>query len=306
MKGARSFAGPEAGPAPPGTRESCGAQASSGSEASSATRGRPGTQGRSGGRARLPGQPLAHSPRKATIGMATLVLAMAGGGALIGTLTSGGPSSGPTASQLSRAEAPLPAAPNRQIPASNAALMDLATLGGKKAPDFALTDQRGTTISLSSLDASHAVVLSFIDDRGSDVGPVLAKELLSGYRDLGPEGPRAYFVAVNLDAAYNEPIWLRKFIAGHGLGALPFYYLTGSPAQLRQVWGDYGIQVQVGAPGGQISHSEAIFFIAPGGIMRYRATPYANMANNGTGWLPAATVSQWGRGIAQYVRAMLR
>lgn len=45
---------------------------------------------------------------------------------------------------------------------------------------------------------------------------------------------------------------------------------------------------------------------APGGAERYEATPYANMRPNGAGWLPAITISQWGRGIAQFAEAAAR
>ena len=251
-----------------------------------------------------PARPAAHSGRKATAMMASAVVVLTGFGALLGAVTGSG-GGGPSPARLRQGSALLPDPPERVIPASNAALMGLAKLQGEPAPGFRLVDQSGASVSLSELDANHAVVLSFIDDRGTGVGPVIAEELVAAARDLGASSPRVDFVAVNLDAAYGGPRWLKDFVAGHGLGRLRFTYLTGSPAALRATWARYGIEVQAGAPGGVVSHSEAMYFISPGGVMRYEATPYANVAGNGAGSLPVATISQWGRGIAEYAKAAL-
>ncbi len=248
--------------------------------------------------------PVAHSGRKATFMMASAILVLAGFGALLGAVTGSG-GGGPSPAQLRQGSAPLPDVPKRVIPATNAALMGLVKLHGEDAPGFRLVDQSGGQVSLSELDANHAVVLSFIDDRGTGVGPVMAEELMAASRYLGAFSPRVDFVAVNLNAAYSGPRWLEGFVVGHGLGHLRFTYLTGSPAALRATWASYGIQVQAGAPNGTVSHSEAMYFISPGGVMRYEATPYANVASNGVGSLPVATMSQWARGIAEYAKAAL-
>ena len=251
-----------------------------------------------------PARPAAHSGRKAAAMMASAIVVLAGFGALLGAVTGSG-GGGPSPARLRQGSALLPDAPKRVIPASNAALMGLAKLQGEAAPGFRLVDQSGAPVSLSELDANHAVVLSFIDDRGTGVGPVIAEELVAAARDLGASSLRVDFVAVNLNAAYSGPRWLEEFVAGHGLGRLRFTYLTGSPAVLRATWARYGIEVQAGAPGGAVSHSEAMYFISPGGVMRYEATPYADVASNGVGSLPVAAISQWGRGIAEYAKAVL-
>ena len=247
-------------------------------------------------------RPAAHSGRKATFMMAFAIVVFAGFGAVLGAVGGGG---GPSPAQLRQGAAGLVDAPTRVIPASNAALMGLVKLDGGRAPGFRLLDQSGGLVSLSGLDARHAVVLSFIDDRGSDVGPVIAEEVAAASRDLGTLAPRVEFVAVNLNVAYRGPRWLGKFVVAHRLGGLRFTFLTGSPAALRATWARYGIEVQPGPPGSGVSHSEAMYFISPGGAMRYEATPYANLASTGVGSLPAATISQWGRGIAQYAEAAL-
>lgn len=260
-------------------------------------------QRRPGGSARQTAR-LAHSGRRATLGMAAVLLFLAGAGALLGTVTGGGGST-PTPQQLGKDSARLPDAPTRQIPASTAALMNLVNLHPRPAPAFTLTDQRGGSVSLAQLDAGHAVVLTFMDDRGADVEPVIARELVAAQRDLGGLATRVDFVAINLNASYNQPRWLREFITSHGLTTVRFTYLSGSPTALRAVWGRFDVQVEPGAPGGGIAYNEVMYFIAPGGVMRYEATPYANMKSNGTGWLPASMISQWASGIADYAKVTI-
>lgn len=250
-------------------------------------------------------RPVAHSGRRATFMMVAAILVFAGFGAILGAVGAGGGAT-PSTAQLSRGSAPLPDAPKRALPASNAALMGLVKLRGEQAPGFVLVDQGGAHVSLSALDAKRAVVLSFIDDRGRDVAPVMAKELVAASTDLRASSTQVDFVAVNLNAAHGGPRSLEEFVVGHGLQHLRFTYLTGTARALRAVWADYGIQVQAGAPNGAISHGEAMYFISPGGAIRFEATPYANAGGNGVGSLPASTVSQWGRGIAEYARAALR
>lgn len=246
----------------------------------------------------------AHSGRRATFGMAAVLLFLAGAGALLGMVTGGGGSS-PTPQQLGKDSARLANAPTRQIPASTAALMGLVDLHAKRAPAFTLTDQDGAPVSLSQLDALHAVVLTFIDDRGTDVGPVIAREFVAAQRDLGKLATKVDFVAINLNAAHSQPRWLRVFIDSHGLAGARFTYLSGSPLPLRDIWARYGVEVQPGAPEGAVTHNEVMYFISPGGAMLYEATPYANLTRNGRGTLPASTVSAWASGIAEYAKATL-
>ncbi|MGH9089487.1 MAG: hypothetical protein ACRDYZ_15500 [Acidimicrobiales bacterium] len=105
-----------------------------------------------------------------------------------------------------------------------------------------------------------------------------------------------------MNGGHNAPATLRSFItrSDHGVGAVPhFYFLTGARQALKKVWSDYGITVQI-VHIGTLIHSDAMYFIAPGGAERYQVTPFANERTNGTGSLPAATVARWGKGIAAY------
>lgn len=248
------------------------------------------------------------STRGATVLISLLVLAMIVGGTVTGVLMKSG-SPPATPQQLSKVTIPVSGESNQPIPASNAALIGLQKLSASQAPGFTLTDQNGRQISLAQLDRSHAVVLAFMDDRCRDVCPIVAREIADAYRDLGRLASKVEFVSVNVNAAHDSLHWLRSFIAeqGHALADVPtFHYVTGSASALQRVWHEYGITVKVDPQTGAVYHSEGMYFIAPGGSNRYEATPFANLRKNGTGWLPATTITQWGRGIAQYAKAVLK
>ena len=251
-----------------------------------------------------PGHQRPGSSRRAVIVMTGLLLLMIGGGMIAGAVMRAGSGGGVTPQKLAQqTEAPPSGQADKPVAATNAELMGLEKLSAAHAPGFTLTDQNGHRISLSQLDRNHAVVLSFMDDRCTDICPLVAQEIADAYRNLGPRAADVEFVAVNVNAAHNGGHWLRSFIATHGpeLASVPtFHYVTGTPAALRTVWSDYHITVKVDPNTGNVYHSEGMYFIAPGGTSRYEATPFANLRKDGTGWLPTATITQWGQGIAQY------
>lgn len=248
-----------------------------------------------------------NASRRAVGVVAVLVLVLMAGGALTAVLTK---SSSAQVNQQTLAKdstVTVSGQSNHMIASSNAALMGLQKLPGKKAPDFTLTDQNGQTVRLSKLLRHHGVVLSFMDDRCTDICPIVGHELADAYHDLGATAKHVVFVSVNVNAAHHQVHWLDNFIhvKAPELATLPdFHYVTGSPSALQKVWRDYHLTVKVQA--GKVYHSEALYFIGPGGAMRYQATPFANQRSNGTGWLPTPTITQWGHGIAQYARTTLR
>lgn len=261
-------------------------------------------QGQGGGTSGGPGHKRPGSSRRAVIGMTALLAIMLGGGTIAGVVMRSGSGGGVTPQKLAKqTEAPPTGQADKPVHATNAELMGLQKLGGTRAPNFTLTDQNGHSITLSKVDRNHAVVLSFMDDRCTDICPLVAKELTDAYHNLGSKAANVEFVAVNLNAAHNARHWLRTFIHSHSpeLASLPnFHYVTGTPAALRRVWSEYHITVKVAPGTGKVYHSEGMYFIAPGGANRYEATPFANLQKNGTGTLPAPTIIQWGQGIAQY------
>ena len=120
------------------------------------------------------------------------------------------------------------------------------------------------SLSLSSL-RSKVVVLVFLDPVCTSECPIQAQELKLAAGRLGHPSDVA-FVAVNANPHYSSPASSRAFIESEGLGGWrELLFLTGSPAELRKVWSDYGVTVSRIGPGGMELHSEPIFIIAPGG-----------------------------------------
>ncbi|MGH9088656.1 MAG: SCO family protein [Acidimicrobiales bacterium] len=134
-----------------------------------------------------------------------------------------------------------------------------------------------------------------------DICLIVAHEIAATYDDLDATASKVDFVSVNVNAGHSSPATVVSFVHlhGNGIGTVPnFYYVTGRPGALRPVWTGYGIIVHVN--NGKVFHSEGLYFIAPGGVVRYQATPFANMREVGNGRLPPATIAQWGKGIAKY------
>ena len=185
-------------------------------------------------------------------------------------------------------------------------LMGLSTVPVRPAPAFALTDQVGRRVSLSAL-RGKVVVLNFFDDRCIDLCPIIANELILARQHLGREARRVAFVAVNVNAAHASVGAVRSFTDDHGLAALPqWYFLTGPAAALERTWSAYGVTVQVDHASGAVFHSSPMYFIGPGGDERAVAVPQAQTLPDGRGYLPPSQIGQWGAGIAQEARALLR
>lgn len=249
-------------------------------------------------------------PRRAVLAAALSVGLLLTGGAVTGFAlehhTSKHQALSPAqVTRIANSTPPPTAGSNQQLKASDAELMGLTTLHGRRAPGFTLVDQNGRQVSLSALE-SRPVVLTFFDPMCTDVCPLLAQELVDAAHDLGPRSEDVSFVAVNVNPAHTSIADVARFTDEHGLKAVPhFYFLTGSPSQLGPIWKTYGVQVELNPKTGTVVHSSVMYFLYTGGAMRYQATPFANERANGTGWLPPATIAQWGNGIARYSRALL-
>ena len=119
-----------------------------------------------------------------------------------------------------------------------------------KAPDFALRDQAGHTVRLSSLRGRY-VVVSFLYTHCPDVCPVIADNLNGALRRLGAARGDVRMLAVSVDPKGDTPASVHRFVRAHRL--LPqFRYLTGTRAQLEPIWKAYHLAVQ---PGTVVSHS---------------------------------------------------
>jgi cytochrome oxidase Cu insertion factor (SCO1/SenC/PrrC family) len=137
-----------------------------------------------------------------------------------------------------------------------------------RAPAFTLTDQYGRPASLATL-RGKAVLLTFLDSVCTSDCPLIAQEFRQADQMLGPASRHVELVAIEANPLYRSVGYIRAFDRQENLAGLGnWLYLTGSLAQLRQVWKDYAVQDQILAAGGMIAHSDVAYVIDRGGYTR--------------------------------------
>ncbi|HEY1530203.1 MAG TPA: redoxin domain-containing protein [Galbitalea sp.] len=136
---------------------------------------------------------------------------------------------------------------------------------GTPAPAFTLTDQRGATEALSSF-AGKSVVLTFGDDKCTDLCTLLAEDVLAADRDLGANQNHIQFVSVNANTFYPSVAATKAWTDSHGLGhTANWHFLTGSPKGLTALAKKYGVEVDLDSKTRTIDHGTEVFFISPTG-----------------------------------------
>ncbi len=144
----------------------------------------------------------------------------------------------------------------------------LATDQSPVAPNFTLTDQHGQAVSLRQL-RGRSIVLSFNDDRCTDICTLLAQDVVAADRDLGPAARHVVFLSVNANPYYPQVAAVASWSQEHGLARLAnWLFVTGAPAQLEQVWQRYGVEVEEDPTTRTVVHSTELYFIDPAGRER--------------------------------------
>lgn len=134
-------------------------------------------------------------------------------------------------------------------------------LGGAPARDFTLTNQSGQPVTLSQF-RGKVVVLAFVSDQSTNVGPLTSQTLLAALGDL-PASAAAQVQVLAVDTNSNATTGdALAYTNAHGL-ANSWLYLTGSSDQLANVWQAYHVAVQTGQ--GQPKYTPAIYVIDPNG-----------------------------------------
>jgi protein SCO1/2 len=157
--------------------------------------------------------------------------------------------------------------------------LTLAGCGGKKqvpldgavldppvaAPDFALRDQAGRTVSVAA-ERGHWFVITFLYTHCPDVCPLIAANLNGALRSPTGHDAGLRVLAVSVDPARDTPAAVRNYVAQHRL-VRSFHYLIGSPAELRRVWRAYHV-VALSGPRQTVSHSSFELLVDPEGRER--------------------------------------
>ncbi len=136
------------------------------------------------------------------------------------------------------------------------------------APPFTLTDSNGHPVSLASLEG-RTVVLTFLDPVCTSDCPIIAQSLRLADENLGPGAGPVELVSVVNNPLYTSPAVTAAFDRQEGLDHVAnWLFLTGSLAQLHQVWNDYGVQNEVSPAGGMVAHSDIVYLIDKRGRTR--------------------------------------
>jgi protein SCO1/2 len=141
----------------------------------------------------------------------------------------------------------------------------LPTIG--PAPAFTLTAQDERRLSLANL-RGKAVVLTFIYATCADTCPLLTAKMAALQGRLGADfGPRVFFVSITVDPERDTPAVLKGYGAAHGARFDGWAFLTGTPAEIREVAKRYGIFYKK-TPRGDIDHTFLTSVIDPRGVLR--------------------------------------
>ncbi len=123
-------------------------------------------------------------------------------------------------------------------------------------------------MTLASLHGK-VVLLTFLDPVCTTDCPLEAQEFRQAGQLLGADDRHVELVAIVANPVDYQLGYPQAFDRQEGLDGVPnWLYLTGSPAQLAQVWRGYGIAAQIAPAGSMIAHSEVAFVIDSRGRLR--------------------------------------
>ncbi|MFZ0323111.1 MAG: SCO family protein, partial [Actinomycetes bacterium] len=129
-----------------------------------------------------------------------------------------------------------------RAPSATAAIGDsggAVELSPTPAPDIVLTDQHGDPLALHDF-RGDLVFIAFLDPVCLDNCPLMANQLSTAVRLLGPAGRSIQILAVDVNPTFNAVRDVRTFTDEHGLGSLPnWHFVTGSNDQFEAVLADY-------------------------------------------------------------------
>jgi protein SCO1/2 len=133
------------------------------------------------------------------------------------------------------------------------------------APNFALEDQSGGTVTVSA-ERGHWLVVTFLYTHCPDVCPLIAAHLNRAITAAAGRRAGLHVIAVSVDPARDTLSAVRRYATTHRL-APSFRWAIGSRGQLARVWHAYHVAAQPG-PHGTISHSTFEILVDPQGKER--------------------------------------
>jgi protein SCO1 len=145
-----------------------------------------------------------------------------------------------------------------------------------ESPDFQLTDQNGSLVTLSDF-RGKVVVLTFMDSKCQDTCPLTAAQFREVYRQLNPhEAKQVVFLGVNVNVEESAVSDVLETTHAWHLDEIPdWHFLTGSHEVLEPVWKDYGVSATHSPDTNSIMHTPGTYLIDQLGQKRwYISTPF--------------------------------
>jgi len=135
------------------------------------------------------------------------------------------------------------------------------------APNFALTTQDGARLSLKDLHGK-VVVVTFIYASCADTCPLLTAKLAALTPGVTTDGVSPVrFVAITVDPERDTPDVLKAYARGHGVNGAGWSFLTGSPAEIRDVARRYGVYFKK-SERGDVDHTFLTSLVDQHGVLR--------------------------------------
>lgn len=137
--------------------------------------------------------------------------------------------------------------------------------GVRRAPPFALRDQKRTLVSLAALHR-RPVLLTFLDSRCRSRCPLEGRVLGTMLRRMAP-ADRPTLLVVGVDPSGDTRASIRHAMAKWRLaGPWEWHWLRGTKRRLARVWRSYGITVEPTT--GDTTHGMALYLIDRRGFER--------------------------------------
>lgn len=132
-----------------------------------------------------------------------------------------------------------------------------SSAGDVPAPNFVLRDQDGQDTSLAQF-RGKVVVLAFVDSHCTTICPLTTQSMIEALHLLGPAAAQVQLLGINANPTATRIADVAAYTRAHHMRGR-WRFLTGSLAQLKQVWRDY--HVYVAAVHNDIDHEPIMVLI---------------------------------------------
>ena len=134
-------------------------------------------------------------------------------------------------------------------------------------PELSLMTQDGQRLSLTEL-RGKVVAVTFIYASCADTCPLLTAKMAGLQAALGADfGPKVFFLSITVDPERDTPAVLQRYAQAHGANLAGWAFLTGTPAEIRQVARRYGIYYRKTARG-EVDHTFLTSLVDQSGTLR--------------------------------------